>query len=1283
MLLVCDYEERAGAAERFGVPSLSQVSTGFDTPRELIVQLLDDRDPLFALEFLPTNRRWRLRSAERFAEPMPGAHPLRRPLERTWILRFAADIPLSGAADDYRAAGAVWAEPNHLYPTLAKPDPSSITPNDPQYAEQWNLPLIGMPAAWAIEKGGPNGVIAVIDTGAALTHPDLRSQLWTNPGEVPDNGIDDDGNGFIDDIHGWDFVDAVNAGGKGDFGKRDADPSDETGHGTHVSGIVGAKPDNGIDVAGVAWNCPLMVIRSGFAARDGGTFLQEDDSAAGILYAVENGARVINMSWGDERGSFLLRDVIRYAASQDVVLVGATGNDSRAAIVYPAAFPEVIAVAASDQNDDAAYFTNARTGVDIAAPGIVILSLDIGDGLRTLSGTSMASPHVAGVAALMRSRRPNLTAAEVRTILRATTTALNHAGKADGVGRLDARRALIASESLTASIAADASFLGADRRLELRGTAAGPAFSHYLIHIGESITPASWNQVYESRSVPVVDSTLWTWDTSQIAEGEYSLRLEVFDTSGNIARDQVPLVVDHSLPRLLRHGVVQALANAQAVALLEVEADDPIAGQVVFDRLDGAERLGPMGFGIAERRYMIVLADYLTPGKWRYRIEASNRVGMSVTATGDLDYSPNPPNPNARASLGTRRLSAMDVARRSADFDGDGMPEFIGGTPNNAGFRATQVYQVEPDGRIRAVHFFRSPFTPQDIGDTDNDGLVEVLGESDGNLVLLEAAAPRAYPSVETWRGTDLRHGQFADVDGDGIEEIVARRGSARIVVYRAVGDNRDAELAVLDNPTKGTNLLTETVAVGDIDGDDLPEILVGDADGEIVAFGMVGGTLAHRWSAQTPYREIRAITAAMVGDTRWLAILATEALDPAGKTGRFLSVSLHRWDRTLGLLVAAQPAESWKMRLLADDEEPRLLTAGMTAGSEPEIIVVAGGGLYALSASDDGLALAWAAPALNTVPAALDLTGDGADELLFTSQGLLSIVTGEPGSGAATRPYGLTIRPLDSRRVRLEWQIDTPVGSAEILRTANGGTRTRIATVANGTSFDDDSVSPGNRYAYEVETEGGRSDSVAVLVSEQPELLSAEALAPDRIAVSFSLAMGASAREPASYRVAGIAGRSQVPSSAISYGNAGTRVVLLLDGALASGTHRVEIVAPERVLSVEGMPVDASRVVADIIVEPANGSVTDLRAVRVYPNPVVPARSHAARVTVDGLPPGAQVRVYDAAGSQVAEGVADGTSRWVWHLRNTSSAPVAGGVYTYAIDWRGDRVIGKVAVIR
>ncbi|WP_376788680.1 S8 family peptidase [Thermoflexus sp.] len=290
----------------------------------------------------------------------------------------------------------------------------ALTPNDPYYYEyQWNLPKIRAPQAWDVSTGSSSVVIAIVDTGVDYTHPDLTSMRLRL---------------------GWDFV------------HNDSDPMDDEGHGTHVAGIAGANTNNGVGIAGVCWGCDLLAVKVLAATGRG----WDSWVAQGIRYAADWGAAsgkrtVINLSLGGRDPSRILADAVAYAQGKGALIIAAVGNDGQNQLVYPAAYPGVIGVAATDSDDQQASFSNSGAHVDLAAPGVDILSTFWGGtGYIFADGTSMATPHVAGVAGLVWSARPALTADQVCGILLRTAVDLGSPGRDDiyGYGRVNAEAAV-------------------------------------------------------------------------------------------------------------------------------------------------------------------------------------------------------------------------------------------------------------------------------------------------------------------------------------------------------------------------------------------------------------------------------------------------------------------------------------------------------------------------------------------------------------------------------------------------------------------------------------------------------------------------------------------------------------------------------------------------------------------------------------------------------------------------------------------------------------------------
>lgn len=289
--------------------------------------------------------------------------------------------------------------------------PDGTTPNDLSYNRQWGLQKINAPAAWDYTQGSKSVVVAVVDTGVDYKHPDLAANIWTNTKEIAGNGIDDDGNGYIDDIHGWDFGDKDNDPNDNDTSKK------QYGHGTHVAGILGAVGNNNLGVSGVSPNVSIMVTKH-YRANDSVGYLW--DIPQGIRYAVDNGAKVINLSLGSSSFDKAQFEALSYANDRGVLVIASAGNNGRNNDVtpyYPANYdlPNIITVASLDQNNNLASDSSyGFQSVDIAAPGVGIYSTFPDSRYATWGGTSMAVPYVTGAAALLLAANPKLTVSELK-----------------------------------------------------------------------------------------------------------------------------------------------------------------------------------------------------------------------------------------------------------------------------------------------------------------------------------------------------------------------------------------------------------------------------------------------------------------------------------------------------------------------------------------------------------------------------------------------------------------------------------------------------------------------------------------------------------------------------------------------------------------------------------------------------------------------------------------------------------------------------------------------------
>ena len=389
---------------------------------------------------------------------------------RCIILQFAKDINIPEALSAYKQTQLFeFVEPDYVgrgegecveqkTSELKKTLPPNAEPNDSYFSKQWGLLNKGnfsttavagqdikMPDAWNITKGSSDVVVCILDSGAPLNHAELAGRIWTNTKEIPGNGIDDDGNGYIDDVYGWNFADNNN------------NPYDNEGHGSNVTGIVGNNGNNNLGYAGMDWNCKLMIVK-GLDAKNTGFYSWW---VSGIYYAVKNGAKVINMSLVGNDYSNALNDAVSYAWNSGVTVAACMGNDNGNTPRYPAGFHQSINV--GSVNDDGKrthpFLTSTDGGsnvgqhIDVTAPGNYIYGITY----KSLSnynyywgGTSQATPHVTGLVALMLSVDKTLTPPRIRDIIRSTADDQTTNSPEDtpgfdiynGFGRINASRAL-------------------------------------------------------------------------------------------------------------------------------------------------------------------------------------------------------------------------------------------------------------------------------------------------------------------------------------------------------------------------------------------------------------------------------------------------------------------------------------------------------------------------------------------------------------------------------------------------------------------------------------------------------------------------------------------------------------------------------------------------------------------------------------------------------------------------------------------------------------------------
>lgn len=524
------------------------------------------------------------------------------------------------------------------------------TPDDPYFGYQWALQNSGQTGgtpgadisattAWGETTGRPEVIVAVIDTGVDYSHPDLKQNMWINPGEIPGNGIDDDNNGWVDDVHG---IDAF---------ANDGDPMDEQGHGTHVAGTIAAV-DNRAGVVGVAPNVKIMALR--FLGPEGGYV---SDAVRCINYAVSKGAHLSNNSWGGGGYSQAMRDAINNAGAANQLFVAAAGNaatNTDQSFNYPSCYdlPNVISVGSSDHYDQPSSFSNyGLTTVDLFAPGSNILSTVPGNGYAYLSGTSMASPHVAGVVALMMSINPDLSFADVREALMASVdakTSLNSlcatGGRLNAAAATSAARATVPVPAPVVLSSVAPSMAAPGETVTLAGSGFGAA-GRVVFQPGALTFPTtSWSDTGLVAVVPEGASGMVGTLAVEREDGVTS------DSAVFVIEQTSPVGEPLGTPTAL---VASVLLNRQ-VQLAWVDNAVAETETIVFRRVEKAkgkpnsyEQVAVLGAD-TEAYQDTVPADGVTYG---YRVQVRNAQGESAYSEAALLFVPGaPPAPVAAPS---------------------------------------------------------------------------------------------------------------------------------------------------------------------------------------------------------------------------------------------------------------------------------------------------------------------------------------------------------------------------------------------------------------------------------------------------------------------------------------------------------------------------------------------------------------------------------------------------------------------------------------------------------
>jgi len=743
----------------------------------------------------------------------------------------------------------------------------SSIPNDSLISQQWALTKIDAFSAWNKTQGVDSVIVGVIDTGIDYLHPDLRDKIYINIGETgtdingndkKTNGIDDDNNGFVDDFMGWDFTDRVGfpfdpTGG--DYLKWDNNPMDENtySHGTAVSGIIGAETNNGIGIAGVAPKIRILNLR----AFDPAGYGEEDDVAAAILYAVLMKAKVINMSFGDNSFSYVLRDVIRYAHSQNVVLVGSSGNSNSGNPHYPSGYSEVISVGNSTQEDYVASTSNWGSTLDMVAPGTGIMTTIRNGKYSLFNGTSAAAPFISASAALILSLG-DFTNEEVRQILKSTSDDIGESGwdLRSGAGRLNLNKALtVLAPSVVKFHHPLMDFATTSDTINITATILSPYFVKFSLEIGLGLNPKNWTRLISDAQNQISNNNVLSLDLKNyfnpVRDTVYSLRLIVTQNNGRTLEERVNFHLLRTNPTGQLVSLVPAYYGEKPTILAAVYTPSNCIvrmfykqvgeNQFRFVTLDGFttnnQFVKKLHYGFIPKFYSKENTSY------EIFFEIENLVGLKKTVKDSLQNNFIVKTEEAFYQIPKSEMSFSlppgIIFDKPVNFTSEFLDEVL--IRENSNSKVTNHYKLVNNSFVLLDSLVER--IPKDYGDFNNNGKKDLLSFWFYYGYLYEQQTINSSKLTEKYKQEEKMFWPVManDIDKDGKTEIVSVSSDTTLTIYRVNTDFSVSQTAVLNNFTDlgigGNYFDSPNGILTDIDNDGTNELWFVDTDGDIFSY--------------------------------------------------------------------------------------------------------------------------------------------------------------------------------------------------------------------------------------------------------------------------------------------------------------------------------------------------------------------------------------------------------------------------------------------------------------
>ncbi len=726
---------------------------------------------------------------------------------------------------------------------------TSLLPND------YYLQLIKAPQAWTYTQGA-NVKVGIIDTGIDYNHPQLRNRLWFNASEdLNQNGTfepwphnelrngmygdlnfqDDDGNGYVDDVIGFDFVHQPERLGGGDYLFEDADPYDDNSHGTIVASVL----------TSVAPQVQIVAIRA-FAAMGIG---EDDDIARAIVYAAENQVAVLNMSFGDIYPSAMVRDAVQYAQSRGVVLVASAGNGTGNRINYPAAFPEVIAVSASDYNPETQqeylwFLSSYGETIDLCAPGSNIYAAFPVDSQGNtsygyVSGTSVAAPQVSAAAALIKSLQPQLSPQHIRTLLNTYADDIESPGwdPYTGNGRLNCLTPL--KYPYPAALIIHSPIQLTQQQTPIIVTAYHPLFQKLQLYWNDYLIFTSYQQHYH-------DTLLWL-STDTLKEGNYLLRLQLHLTNGKVLVKQQSYDFYTTPPQPENYFTTWMWdLDRRVYTLVGSSSQKSFASLIVNGKSISYDKIG---------YYYLIRYNPTHPETLYTQLHLRNLSGLDTLIFLDTIAAV----PYAIPKSGVSKVTSLPFAYYAIAYDlnQDGIAELIASEYTEQGNYGPVIVLQQQGNTWKVVSRFAQHYAliPRAIADYDNDNLLDLLCTINDSIIILTQSLTN--PFEWEWKVLlPLRYyaATFADADQDGTIEIFAKDFRHYYVIHP---QTFAIEATLADTTSDYLGSTAPSVAIADFDGDTKTEIAFLDYDGDLHIYEA---------SAKDRYRLEKVLSTSLIG---------------------------------------------------------------------------------------------------------------------------------------------------------------------------------------------------------------------------------------------------------------------------------------------------------------------------------------------------------------------------------------------------------------------------------